>query len=304
MSSLKIPLPNSEVRPSGRSIDGGRIYPREELMRIDEKVRKILDLPSKRTKAVQPWAVKNAPETSELYLRFKFNSEIEYEGARLALENLNKARVVLNGTACDTTPIGYYVDWEIRTCALPKIEKGENVLEITMPFGIRTDAENCFILGDFGTAYIGRDAYITSLPKKLSFGDAVHQGLSFYGADITYDTVFNLNEETRVEFEISYYRGALVRVDVDGKEAGYIWKSPFRLLTDIMSSGEHKVSFTVFGNRYNTFAALHTLLSDKKDVYTGPDYWRSTGFAWSYEYNTKPFGILKAPVVRKYKEEI
>lgn len=285
------------------SVDGGRLYPREELMRIDEKVRNLLNLPLKRTKVVQPWAVKDEPEKSELYLKFTFNSEVDYSGATLALENLHKSKVVFNGTAVDTAAVGYYVDREIHTCALPDILRGENILEITMPFGIRTDAENCFVLGNFGTAYKGSEAYITTLPEKLHFGDVTRQGLAFYGADITYDTVFSLNESTEVEFELSYYRGALIRVDVDGKEAGYIWKSPFRLVTDLLGEGEHNVSFTVFGNRYNTFAALHTLLADKKDVYTGPDYWRSTGFGWSYEYNTRPFGILKTPVIRKYKEE-
>ena len=285
------------------SIDGGALHAAEELMRIDERVRKMLDLPSKRTKTVQPWAVKDAPEANELYLRFKFNSEIDYEGAELALENLHKSKVVFNGTVCDTSAVGYFVDHEIRTAALPKINKGENVLEITMPFGIRTDAENCFILGNFGTAYRGREAYITSLPEKLAFGDAVHQGLAFYGANVTYDTEIDLDEKTAVEFEISYYRGALVRVDIDGKEAGYIWKSPFRIVSDELEVGAHKISFTVFGNRYNTFSALHTLLADKKDVYIGPDYWRSSGSGWSYEYNTRPFGILKTPVLRKYKIE-
>ena len=285
-------------------IDDGKLYPKEELMRIDEKVRTILGLPLKRTKAVQPWFVKDAPESNELYLRFTFESEIEYEGAELALENLNKSMVVFNGILCDTAKVGYYVDREIHTCALPKIIKGCNVLEIKMPFGIRTDAENCFILGNFGTDYIGSEARITALRDNISFGDAVHQGLAFYGANITYDTVFNLNEQTAVELEISYYRGALIRVDIDGKEVGYIWKSPFRLISDVLSEGEHRVSFTVFGNRYNTFSALHTLLADKKDVYMGPDYWRSSGFGWSYEYNTRPFGILKTPIIRKYKEEV
>ncbi len=302
--SYKLSEPNSLLLDMAEwRVDGGRLYPKEELMRIDEKVRNILGLPSKRTKTVQPWAVKDAPEANELFLRFTFNSEIEYDGAALALENLHKSKVVFNGIECNTAKIGCFVDREIHTCAIPKIKRGENVLEVTMPFGIRTDVENCFVLGEFGTAYRGREAYTTALPSKLSFGDAVHQGLAFYGANITYDTVVNLNEKTALEFEISYYRGALIRVDIDGKMAGYIWKSPFRLISDVLDEGEHRVSFTVFGNRYNTFAALHTLLADKKDVYTGPDYWRSSGFAWSYEYNTKPFGILKAPVVRKYQTE-
>jgi hypothetical protein len=140
------------------------------------------------------------------------------------------------------------------------------------------------------------------MPKDLAYGDVVHQGLAFYGANVIYDSEVELDEDSCLEFEISYYRGALIRVDIDGAEAGYIWKSPFRLVTDCLKAGKHKVSYTLFGNRYNTFAALHNLLADKKEVYVGPDYWRSAGFAWSYEYQTRPMGILKAPVVRKYKK--
>jgi hypothetical protein len=171
-----------------------------------------------------------------------------------------------------------------------------------MPFGVRTDLENCFILGNFGTGYIGREVFIKELPKTLAFGDVVHQGLAFYGANITYESEIDLDENSALEIEISYYRGALVKVEIDGEEMGYIWKSPFRLTTDTIKAGKHKISYTVFGNRYNTFAALHTLLADKNRVYTGPDYWRSSGFAWSYEYNNKPMGILKTPVVKRIKE--
>ena len=181
--------------------------------------------------------------------------------------------------------------------------KGKNVLEITMPFGLRTDAENCFILGNFGTAYVGRNAYITELRDTLAFGDAVHQGLAFYGGNLTYDSEITLDEDSALEFEISYYRGALIKIEVDGVDIGRIWRSPYRLVTDVLGKGTHKVSYTLFGNRYNTFSALHTLLADKKAVYLGPDYWRSAGFEWSYEYNTRPMGILKAPVVRKVKYE-
>ncbi len=283
-------------------IDDGELHDEEELMRIDELVRKTLKLPLKRTKMVQPWAVADAPENNKLYLRFTFNSEIEYSGAQLALENLAKSTIVLNGEAVDNAKVGYFVDKEIHTCKLPKIIKGENVLEISMPFGVRTDAENCFVLGNFGTAYRGREVSITELPKDIAFGDVVHQGFAFYGANIEYNSEFDLDEDSAVEFEISYYRGALVKVDVDGKEIGYIWKSPFRLETEVLPAGNHKVTYTLYGNRYNTFSALHTLLADKKEVYIGPDYWRSSGFGWSYEYNTRPMGILKTPVINKIKK--
>ncbi|MBE6537450.1 MAG: hypothetical protein E7673_05805 [Ruminococcaceae bacterium] len=284
------------------SLDGGKLHAKEEILRIDEAVRKTLGLTLKGAKAVQPWAVAGESEKNEIYLKFTFNSEIEYNGAELALENLEKSYVSFNGTQVDNTPTGSYVDREIHKCALPKILKGENTLEVTMPFGVRTDVENCFVLGDFGVSYRGREAFITERPEDLAYGDITRQNLAFYSANVVYDSEFELDEDSSVEFEISYYRGALVRVDVDGKPMGYIWKSPFRLVTEPLHKGVHKVSYTLFGNRYNTFSALHHLGVDKKGAYMGPIFWRSQGFEWSYEYNTRPMGILKTPIVRKYKK--
>jgi hypothetical protein len=281
------------------SLDGGELQPTEEILRIDETVRKSLGLTVRAAKCVQPWAVAGEPEDHKLYLKFTVNSEIEYEGATFALENLATSDIVFNGEKVNTAPVGYYIDWEVHTCALPKIKKGSNILEITIPFGVRTDVENCFVLGNFGTAYRGREAWICSLPEDLAYGNVVNQGLAFYGASIFYDSEFELDEPAPVEFQISYYRGALVKVEIDGEEAGYIWKSPFRLRTDVIPAGKHNVTYTLYGNRYNTLVAHHSLVSDKKDIYTGPGYWHSTGFEWSYEYNTRPLGILKAPEVYK-----
>ncbi len=284
------------------SLDGDRLHAKEEILRIDETVRKTLGLTVKAAKAVQPWAVAGAPEKNEIYLKFTFNSEIDYVGAELALENLEKSTVKFNGIAVDTTPTGSYVDREIHKCALPDIITGENVLEVTMPFGIRTDVENCFILGDFGVNYRGREAYITPLPKNIAYGDITRQNLAFYGANVMYDSEIEFDEDSALEFEISYYRGALVKVEIDGKIVGHIWKAPFRAVSEVIGKGKHKVTYTLYGNRYNSFSALHNLLADKKSVYIGPMFWRSQGFEWSYEYNTRPMGILKTPIVRKYKK--
>ena len=282
-------------------LDDGELNAKEEILRIDEAVRTKLGLTLKGAKAVQPWAVAGAPEKNKIYLRFTFTSKIDYKGAELALENLEKSEVLLNGIAVDTASVGSYVDREIRKCALPDIKRGENVLEITMPFGIRTDVENCFILGDFGVNYRGQEAYITERPEDLAYGDITRQGFAFYSANVIYDSEFELDEDTDVEFEVSYYKGALVRVDVDGKSIGYVWKAPFRISTGMLEKGKHKVSYTLFGNRYNTFSALHNLLLEKPDSYIGPIFWRSRDFEWSYEYNTRPLGILKTPIIYKRK---
>ena len=85
---------------------------------------------------------------------------------------------------------------------------------------------------------------------------------------------------------------------VDGVDCGNIAYPPYKLNVNNLKAGKHKVTYRLYGNRYNTFSALHSLISDKDHVYTGPMYWRSCGDQWAYEYQTRPLGILKTPVVK------
>ncbi len=81
-----------------------------------------------------------------------------------------------------------------------------------------------------------------------------------------YNTSSVLDEAYDVEFEVSYYRGALVKVVVDGEDRGNIAFAPFKLRVGGLGAGEHNVKFILYGNRYNTFSALHTLLADRERV--------------------------------------
>ena len=125
------------------------------------------------------------------------------------------------------------------------------------------------------------------------------QGLPFYSGNITYYEKFALEENCTIEFEISEYFGALVGVKLDGKDIGRIITSPYKLAVENVDAGEHIVEYTLFGNRHNTFSALHHTNPDKPRCYKGPVFWRSKDSEWSYEYQLKPMGILKKPVVRK-----
>lgn len=301
-TEYRLEEPNVLVLDMARfSVDGEEFGEYEEILRIDDIVRKKLGFTSRRTKVVQPYAIKGVPEDHTLVLRFAIHSDIECTGASLAMENPQKARIALNGAPVCNKITGWYVDKYIQTVALPTITKGENILEITMPFGLRTDLENCFLLGEFGTVCRGSSTYITHKEERLYFGNVVNQGLAFYGGNIEYHTEFALEEDCDVEFEISYYRGALIKVFVDGIDRGNIAFAPFKLRVYGLEAGTHQVKFVLYGNRYNTFSALHTLYADKKRVYLGPDYWRSEGVGWAYEYQNRPMGILKTPILRVLK---
>lgn len=77
---------------------------------------------------------------------------------------------------------------------------------------------------------------------------------------------------------------------------------PYRCTFDGVSKGGHKITYLLYGNRSNTFNSLHNLdtyMTDKLP-YNGPAFWRAPENKFIYEYQLKPFGILKTPIIRKY----
>ncbi len=274
------------------AIDGGEFKPEEEILRLDNVCREALGFNERGGHVAQPWVLE--PETIEHYVTLKFtiNSEINYVGAELALEDAENAKIVFNGNEIPNNITGWYVDKDIKTVPLTEIKKGENILEITLPIGERTNTEWCYILGNFGVNVVGRAKTITALPEKLGFGSIVSQGLPFYGGNITYHLEA---QGTDLRVEATRYKGALISVAVDGEEKGKIVYPPYMLDISGLADGEHKVDITLFGNRYNAFGPVH--LTDVKHSWHGPGAWRSNEEEWSYEYVLRDVGILARPII-------
>ncbi len=274
------------------ALDGGEFKPEEEILRLDNVCREALGFNERGGHVAQPWVL--APETIEHYvtLKFRINSEIDYSGAELALEDAENAKIIFNGNEIPNDITGWYVDKDIKTVPLTEIKKGENTLEITLPIGERTNTEWCYILGDFGVNVVGRAKTITALPEKLGFGSIINQGLPFYGGNVTYHLEAH---GTDLRIEATRYKGALISVAVDGEEKGKIVYPPYMLDVNGLADGEHKVDITLFGNRYNAFGPIH--LTDVKHSWHGPGAWRSNEEEWSYEYVLRNIGILARPII-------
>ena len=274
------------------SLDGGDFMAEEEILRLDNVCREKLGYPERGGGVAQPWVLEEETPEHTVTLRFRINSEISCEGAELALEDAEKSCIKFNGAAVEPVITGWYVDKSIKTVALPEIRKGENILEITLPFGRRTNTEWCYIIGNFGVRAEGKYAVITALPEKLAFGSITSQGMPFYGGNVTYHLEA---EGEEMIIEATRYRGALIGVEVDGESKGNIVYPPYTLTVGVLGSGKHKVDITLYGNRRNSFGAVH--LADDKRSWHGPDAWRSEGCDWSYEYVLRDVGILKAPII-------
>ncbi len=276
------------------SLDDGKMQEKEEIIRIDKKIRHQLDYPQRDGFLVQPYVL---PEDNDdkhyVKLCFKVESAIEVTGAKLAVEHPELAQIVFNGQEINNKPEGYFVDEAIKTIKLPKIYRGDNMLEIKTEITQRIGIEWCYILGDFGVQVQGKCAKIIQPVKELAFGDWSTQGLPFYAGNVTYQ--LEVEAEDAIEVNVPHFRNPVVRVDIDGKKEGLIAFAPYKITVSV-TNGKHTVELIAFGNRHNAFGAIHN--ADECEPWFGPNAWRTEGDAWSYEYRLKPIGILTSPKIK------
>ena len=273
--------------------EDGEWFEEEEILKIYQKATKIAGIPP--YNGAQPWIAGKEELNHFVDLKIILQSEIEYKGAFLALENATLCEVILNGEKVSTEAQGYFVDESIEKIPLPTIQKGKNVLLIRSPIGIRTKVEWCYLLGDFGVSLAGTQATICKLPEKIGFSSITTQKLPFYTGNIEYEQEIELEKESEVVVRASEYRGALVKVFVDGIEKGIIAFSPYKLNIGKLQAGKHTIIYKLFGNRFNAFGALHNnVVGDK---WVAPNMWYTTGDKWCYEYKLRNLGILASPVI-------
>ena len=270
----------------------------EEILRIDNKFRAKLGYPSRENRVAQPWTLEAESIKHYVTLKFTINSEIVVEKLILAIEDAEKLVIMLNNKKVEPKITGYYVDESIKTVELPAIQLGENILVVKIPFGKTTNAEYCYILGDFNVKVEGCEKTIVAPTKTIGFSSITNQGMPFYGGNITYKVEVE-TDDCSIAVKANNYRGSLIKVALDGKPVGVIVYAPYKLMIENVKSGKHTITLTLFGNRYNTFAALHN--ADTANTWHGPNAWRTKEDAWCYEYKLKDTGILASPIIEIFE---
>lgn len=277
------------------SFDGGNWNSREEILRIDNIFRKTLGYPLRMDAMAQPWVNRTVEKTEHtLSLRFKIQSDIAVAEPYLALENAETTEVLVNGVKANSNIEGWFVDEGIKKVKLPEIPAGSSEIVLNIPFGKKTNVEWCYLLGDFGVEVSGSHSKITVPVRELAFGDWVNQGLPFYAGNLTYHCMASL-EEGELTVEVPQFRNPLLTVSLDGQKKEAIAFAPYRVNLGKVEAGEHSIDITAYGNRINSFGALHNC--NRSTFWHGPNAWRTTGTSWSYEYQLKPTGVLIAPTV-------
>ncbi len=274
------------------ALDDDQYRPVTELLRADNICRGELNLPGRQERFAQPWVVPAEPIVHTLHLRFTVYSDLRLEGAYLALEDADSVKISFNGQTVPNEINGWYTDRSIGCVPLPALNPGSNTLELSVPFGQRTNIEWVYIVGDFGVRVQGSRSTLIAATRELGFSDFCSQGLPFYGGNITYHVRFTTNGG-RVVMQCPHYRGALLKAQVDDGEVIPIIYPPYSVDFGQLAAGEHTAHITLFGHRKNAFGPVH--LADKKERWIGPNAWRSSDDRWCESYSICKVGLMSEP---------
>ena len=268
----------------------------EELLRADDAFREELGYPLRKKEIAQPWVVPDEPITHHLRLKFTVHCEMEIKAPQLALEKAESVEIAVNGCPVDNASVGWFVDESIKKVQLPDLPAGDSVIELTLPFGRRSNVEWCYLLGDFGVRVQGAEKTVIPPVRRLGFGDWTTQGLPFYCGNVTYKIPVRVEKDT-LTIRVPQYRGSVLGMEMDGVRQGDMAYAPYEYTFTNLQPGEHEVGITVYGNRVNGFGCVHNC--DDSTSWFGPDCWRSEGVRWCYEYRLRKSGLLVSPQIEK-----
>lgn len=268
----------------------------EELLRADDAFREELGYPLRKKEVAQPWVVPDEPITHHLRLKFTVHSKVEIKAPQLALEKAESVEIAVNGCPVDNASVGWFVDESIKKVQLPDLPAGDSVIELTLPFGRRSNVEWCYLLGDFGVRVQGAEKTVIPPVRRLGFGDWTTQGLPFYCGNVTYKIPVRVEKDT-LTIRVPQYRGSVLGMEMDGVRQGDMAYAPYEYTFTNLQPGEHEVGITVYGNRVNGFGCVHNC--DESTSWFGPDCWRSEGVRWCYEYRLRKSGLLVSPQIEK-----
>lgn len=268
----------------------------EELLRADDAFREELGYPLRKKEVAQPWVVPDEPINHHLRLKFTVHSEMEIKAPQLALEKAESVEIAVNGCPVDNASVGWFVDESIKKVQLPDLPAGDSAIELTLPFGRRSNVEWCYLLGDFGVRVQGAEKTVIPPVRRLGFGDWTTQGLPFYCGNVTYKIPVRVEKDT-LTIRVPQYRGSVLGMEMDGVRQGDMAYAPYEYTFTNLQPGEHEVGITVYGNRVNGFGCVHNC--DDSTSWFGPDCWRSEGVRWCYEYRLRKSGLLVSPQIEK-----
>ena len=291
-------------QPSYR-IGDGEWKSAKEILRIDKEVRRSIGLPSRSSRGSQPWATPSPSRSasSNVSLRYTFDvGSIPKGDLFLAIEAPERFTLSVNGTNIPTSPDkGWWVDESLRRIGIPtnRIVKGRNELTLETCYDATyAGLEIVYLLGAFDvTLPEGHAPLLIEPSTQIRIGDWCRQGLPFYAGNVGYTFPFyHFGRGKRIFLDIPSYRGAALRLLVDGKEKAFFLHPPCKVELTKMCPDEktHRITIEILGHRRNSHGPLHW--TDRHPDIVGPGHFQCDPSFWSDAYQLVPCGLLVPPI--------
>lgn len=279
-------------------MDSGTWQSREEILRINDRCCQRLGW--KVRSLIQPYAIPDSAAEHVVELRFTIHSQCGHDHVMLAGEFPVGTSVIFQGSDIPVTSEKYYVDPCISVLEIGRVEAGDSILKISIPYTPKTRIEYFYLLGAFDVCMMDGAPVLNAPREELLFHSITEQGMPFYGGKIKYELPI-VSHGGRISVRVPRYVGIGLLAGIDGIAEKPIHFAPYSVDLGCISPGRHIIELTLLCHRHNTFGPVH--LNDPGLKRIGPPAWRSEGDRWTYGYNTKVMGVLDQPIITEFGEE-
>ncbi|HBC89427.1 MAG TPA: hypothetical protein DCZ94_21020 [Lentisphaeria bacterium] len=286
------------------SVNGGEWKKEKDILKVDNAIRDVAKWPHRGGSMCQPWAQKESSESQKVNVGLRYTFEVEEVPAspcRLVMERPEKFSVVLNGHELKHDEgEGWWIDNSFKRILVPAriLVKGRNELILNTRYGRKDNLECMYFTGEFGFKWVnGNCPVITRLPVQLKLGDWCEQGFPCYSGAVSYAMEIDVNADSgkKIVLEVPEWKGALVKVHVNGRKAGNIAWKPYEIdITNFIVKGKNRIEVEVVGTRRNLLGPLHHNV--KYPNWTGPWEFKKEE-AWTNDYVRFPYGLMGEPTV-------
>lgn len=168
---------------------------------------------------------------------------------------------------CNGKPVkpgrGWWLDKAFGRVPLAGVARvGENEVRLkASPFSMLHEVEPAYVRGDFGLRASDR-GWVVVEDRRLRLEKGVGwngQGHPFYAEGMVYRREFEVGDRSgRFRLRLPSWYGAVAKVEVNGREAGWVTAPPWEAdVTGLMRRGLNVVEVTVIGTLKNTLGPHH-----------------------------------------------
>jgi len=214
------------------------------------------------------WITKKFPGDSGFTATYKFTIRDKVPGdLTIVIERADLYEITCNGKSVNVDTEKWWLDKSFYKLDLSGVAQiGENLVSITAkPMTIYHELEPAYLLGDFSLASAER-GFVVCPPKPFQASQGWNQqGMPFYSYGVAYTQTFDLPEKLdgeRVYVKLpdspTGWYGAIAKVMMNDKEAGYIGWSPWKLdVSEFAKQGENAIDVIVIGTPKNLLGPHH-----------------------------------------------